>query len=910
MKRGLIFCLLFLFFLNACEKRDFVELAVMETGVAENILAQSAQLNGTVVDIGPGIEDHGICWSEQPTPTANGEKKSLGAARTVGGFTLAAENLKPGTKYYYTAYAKSGATFSYGTILNFTTLSGMVEISTSDVSEPSASSVMCGGQILNDGGSPITARGLCWNTTGNPEAGKDATVTDINKGIGSFTLKVENLEQDKTYFIRAYATNGIKTWYGANKSFSLMKPAVTTLAASNLTSTGATLNGTVNPNGLTCTISFEYGLSASYGNTAAAVPATASGNTVVNVSAVLPGLQPGKKYYFAIKAVSAVGTSVGQAMTFTISAIKPTVTTNAATDITPTSAKSGGNVTSDGGAPVTVRGVCWSTAQNPTTANNKTTDGSGTGSYPSNITGLTPGTTYYVRAYATNSAGTEYGNQISFKADLSAPSVTTSVVSSITSTGAVSGGNVTSDGGAAVTIRGVCWSTSQNPTTANSKTTDGSGTGSYPSAITGLTPATTYYVRAYATNSVGTQYGNQVSFTTSANLPSITTSSITDITSTGAKSGGNITSDGGAPVTARGVCWSTSQNPTTANSKTTDGSGTGSYPSAITGLSPGTTYYVRAYATNSAGTQYGNQVSFKTSVLIPVVITAGISDITSSGAKSGGSITSDGGAAVTARGVCWSTSPYPETNDSKTNDGTGTGNFTSILTGLLPGTTYYVRAYATNTGGTGYGEQVSFVSAIKDIDNNTYQVVQIGNQLWMAEELRTTKFNDGTPIQFVVDTADWMVQAVGAYSWYLNNSAYKVPYGGLYNWYAVDSKKLCPAGWHVPTDPEWAILVNYLGTGPGGKMKTTGTIQSGNGIWNSPNTGATNSSGFSAVPGGNRRDFDGGFDGRGDYGSWWSSTSAGADIAWHRFIMYNNSSVGRSSRGYKVGFSVRCLKDN
>jgi len=304
--------------------------------------------------------------------------------------------------------------------------------------------------------------------------------------------------------------------------------------------------------------------------------------------------------------------------------LKPVLTTTAVSSITTNSASSGGNITKDGGATVTTRGVCWNTSGNPTTANSKTSNGSGTGSFSSSITGLSSSTTYYVRAYATNSEGTAYGNQVSFTTLAPAnviPTLTTTAVSSITTNSASSGGNITSDGGATVTARGVCWNTTGNPTTANSKTTDGSGTGSFSSSITGLSANTTYYVRAYATNSAGTAYGNQVPFTTSSPaivVPILTTTAVSSITTNSASSGGNITSDGGATVTARGVCWNTSGNPTTANSKTTDGSGTGSFSSSITGLSASTTYYVHAYATNSAGTAYGDQLSFTTSAAATV----------------------------------------------------------------------------------------------------------------------------------------------------------------------------------------------------------------------------------------------------------------------------------------------------
>ncbi len=196
----------------------------------------------------------------------------------------------------------------------------------------------------------------------------------------------------------------------------------------------------------------------------------------------------------------------------------PTVVTNNTSNIAATTATCAGNVTADGGATVTSRGVCWNTTGNPTTSDSKKTSGYNTGSFTCNLTDLTPNTTYYVKAFATNSIGTSYGEEKTFKTTAAtAPVVTTNDVSDIQATSATCGGNVSSDGGATVTARGVCWSTSQNPTISNSKTVDGTSTGSFTSTITGLTKNTTYYVRAYATNSIGTSYGEQKTFTTVAN---------------------------------------------------------------------------------------------------------------------------------------------------------------------------------------------------------------------------------------------------------------------------------------------------------------------------------------------------------------------------------------------------------
>jgi len=196
------------------------------------------------------------------------------------------------------------------------------------------------------------------------------------------------------------------------------------------------------------------------------------------------------------------------------------------------------------------------------------------------------------------------------------PELSTSTVTNITFTSATSGGIATSDGRSAITAKGVCWSTSSNPTTADSKTTDGSSTGQFISDITGLTAGTLYYVRAYAINSAGTAYGDEISFSTIALKPAVlTTNTVSAITISTAITGGNITSDNGDAVTARGVCWSVNTGPTIAGSHTSDGTGIGSYVSNLTGLFDGTQYFVRAYATNNSGTSYGNEVSFTTEAI-------------------------------------------------------------------------------------------------------------------------------------------------------------------------------------------------------------------------------------------------------------------------------------------------------
>jgi hypothetical protein len=405
---------------------------------------------------------------------------------------------------------------------------------------------------------------------------------------------------------------------------------------------------------------------------------------------------------------------VGANAQFALPAINAT---SAATAITSSSFTTGGSIGSDGGAFVTARGVVWNTSTNPTISfSTKTTDGTGIGDFSSSVTGLTSGVTYYVRAYATNSVGTKYGPEITVNsAQAVATLATTTAASSITATSASSGGNITYNGGATVTASGVVWSTSASPTVAlSTKTTDGAATGVYSSSITNLSPGTLYYVRSYATNNAGTSYGAQISFTTLTTPTLAATTAASSIASTTATSGGNTSADGGSAVSVRGIVWGTTSNPTTAlTTKTTDGTGTGTYTSSLTGLTAATLYYVRSYATNAVGTVYGAEISFTTLAVAPTLsTTTAASSITKYAASAGGTITSNGGSVITVSGICWSTNATPTTSDSKTTDGTTSGIFSGSITGLTAGTTYYVRAYATNPIGTSYGAAQSFTTSL------------------------------------------------------------------------------------------------------------------------------------------------------------------------------------------------------
>ena len=624
MRKLSLFLVLIGLFLVSCNPKE----PVVKTQAVSEIAATSAIGGGDVVEDGRAdVTERGVCWSIVENPTIADAHTSDGAG--LGSFVSNITGLEPNTTYYLRAYATNSEGTSYGDQVNFMTLEEMIELATvktSLVTSITSTTAVAGGDVTADGGTEVTAKGVCWSTSQEPTI--EGEHTENGAGTGEFTAELSGLEQNTTYYVRAYATNKEGTAYGEEVTFTTLQENVV---------------------------------------------------------------------------------------------VKPIVTTLEIAGLSQTTAVAGGNVTSDGGAEVTARGVCWSTSQEPTVEGEHTTDGAGTGEYQSNLSGLTANTTYYVRAYATNIEGTAYGEEISFTTleehIVVEPTVVTVSVSEVTETTAVTGGNVTSDGGGEVSARGVCWSTSQDPTVEGSHTTDGTGTGEFVSNLTDLNDNTTYYVRAYATNEQGTSYGEQMSFTTvkHIDLPEVTTVEPTEIATTSAKTGGNVTSDGGGEITAKGVCWSTSQNPTLSDSFSTDGIGLGEYLSIINGLTINTTYYVRAYATNEAGTAYGEEFSFTTLCDLPTVITTAITNVEITTAKGGGNVTADGGAEVTARGLCWATHLEPTIEDSFLVEGAGLGEFTCDITGLNENTRYYVRAYATNSVGTAYGS----VTTLKTADDGT-----------------------------------------------------------------------------------------------------------------------------------------------------------------------------------------------
>lgn len=488
------------------------------------------------------------------------------------------------------------------------------EVTTFPVTDIAYQSATCGGSV-SSAGIAITSRGICWSTKPKPTI-TDSISTAGNEN-GSFTISINNLKSDSTYYIRAYATNSVGTGYGSIIQLKTKHASINVITA--------TLN-----------------------------------------------------------------------------------------DISYQSATCGGSVTCEGSS-ITACGICWSTSATPTLADSTTQDGNEAGSFTSTMKSLKPDLTYYVRAYATNDIDTTYGSIMKFKTKRASISVITKLANTILHNSAVSGGTVSMSTGVTLVTRGACWSLSPYPTIEDYNTTSTSTANIYDVTLSNLQPNTLYYVRAYASSYNELIYGDNITFKTRQTALSVSAPTLSNITTTTVDYSGTVTSEQPTLITYRGVCWSTSSIPTIKDNKTSVGIGDGTFTASITGLKASTTYYVRTYVTDVEGTVYGNIVMFKTNdpaiLGAPSVNTLSVAKSVSTNPKIQGQIISEGNAAVTSYGYYCSTSANPTESNSVTwgsNTGTTT-TFSMSIFSLTSGVTYYVRAFAKNSFGTGYGNVIVYV---------------------------------------------------------------------------------------------------------------------------------------------------------------------------------------------------------
>ena len=543
-------------------------------------------------------------------------------------------------------------------------------------------------------------------------------------------------------------------------------------------------------------------------------------------------LASGYTYYIRAYATSSTGTGYSEPYILTTTLMAPVINSGGYRNVTAESFEMHSSVKFE--AQITQWGFCYSsTSEYPTISGDKVTvDVAGT-DFEATITGLVPGKTYYVRPFATNSMGTIYGSTYTVTTLCLPATVATPSASEVAGKSFLVTAELTDDGGGVSSI-GFCYSTSENPTIDDPKVSGTMGGGSnFNATVTGLSPVTTYYVRAFAKNSAGTSYSEQITVTTSTAPAIVADVTSSEITGVSFKVSSEIINNGGADVTEKGFCFATTENPTIENSKkTVDGD---EFETTIAELAPVTTYYVRAYAVNSIGTSYSEQVLVKTLAVLATVSDVASSDITGSSFKVSSTITFNGGAEVTEKGFCYSTTENPTVENNKqviVGD-----EFETTIAELEPATTYYVRAYAINSIGIAYSEQITtmtqklpYINAKFSISSANQVYFAMGNLQYQAN-IETWRFAENQYDIIGSDNANVSSTYSGwidLFGWGTSGYNNKFPYmtsktntdygdgendiaGTNYDWgvnNAISNGGNQAGLWRTLTKAEWAYLIN------------------------------------------------------------------------------------------------------
>lgn len=676
---------------------------------ATEVTESGALLSGNVTsDNGAEITERGFVWMEG-TGNPTTESNKLKVSGQGGEYTATLEGLDPNKSHSFRAYAINAEGMSYGDVMNFTTKVTLPALSGVIISSITSSSATLASKVANHGGDKVTEVGFYYSTDSELNL-ETAVKVSLPYSEDSFSMEVSELLVNTKYYVKSFAKNSVGTQYSEVETFttSISYPTVKTVGFSDITSTSVLLSGiVVSDNGAAIT---ERGFVWLQG---AGTPTTDSfklkvDGTTGEYTASLEGLNSNQKYSFRAYAINSKGTSYGDILTFSTVAGLPTLSAMKVSDITTTSATFTCTVTSHGGETVSEVGFYYGKDEElDVETAQKVTEEYSSDSFSLTVKGLEIGQEYYVKAYTRNSVGEVYSVIFTFKTISTAPTVITTESSEITPSSVRLIGEVADDNGESITERGFVWVKGTGiPTTSSNKLQVEGSLGEFSASLKDLEPNQTYSYCAYAINSIGVSYGETKIFKTSVALPEVVCVEAYELTSSSVKILGKVVNHGGETISEVGILYGTTSdlNPITS-SKVVSVYTNDSFNITLTSLSRVTEYYIQLFATNSAGSTYGEILKIKTLPELPEVITNDVTDISNNSAKSGGVIIDDGGTEILSKGLVWSKSNNPIVEQSlRTDEGGGADPFTSIISELTSGTTYYVRAYATNSVGTSYGE--------------------------------------------------------------------------------------------------------------------------------------------------------------------------------------------------------------
>lgn len=589
------------------------------------------------------------------------------------------------------------------------------------------------GTMVSVGSDKVTRHGFCWSSTNEMP-----TIDDEFSNLGdsttpeAFESVISNLSADTKYYVRAYAENSVGISYSEKvQTFTTTGlptlPGVTTGTIDEITSSSARAKGKITSLGnVTSLKAYGHVWSTDPEPTLENAKSTDLGETDSAESFVsdLKELDVAANYYVRAYATNEKGTSYGEVMTFVTLKTEAKVETAEVVDIVHNAATAGGKLVISGGHKITERGVCWGSEPMPNMEGNCMQSGSSDDIWTCRITGLEMENTYYVRAYVKTSEGTVfYGADKKFTTTKEVRFATLAevTVSNITTVGASFAGKISSNGNSKVTECGFCWSGKEEPTTEDSKTLCDVSSADMGATVSGLEDGKTYYVRAFATNAMGTAYSESVEFTTlSVTVPVLSAVSVTNVTTSGATFAAMIESNGNSEVTESGFCYSDAVVlPTINENKISCDAAYLELGGNVSGLSDGKTYYVRAFARNSKGINYSDVAEFVTlEIKVPVLSAVTVENVGKTSAKVSASVLNSGNSVVIDYGFCWSSNPEPKLQDTSVSCFMSADklNFTTRLTDLPELSTVYVRAYAVNSKGVSYSEEVSIVTLDSDTD--------------------------------------------------------------------------------------------------------------------------------------------------------------------------------------------------